>query len=131
MDDNRSNRYLVRALEALTATSKTSDTAAAKPETTAATKQMFEEIGAKWSKFSEQDLSALTGNGGLLNQVVAKNGLEKAKARRDVDALLKGRRNLTLTANGRAEATSSDGLGRFYRPATAMEGDKNGCIAFR
>jgi hypothetical protein len=131
LDDNRSNRYLVRALEALTATSKTSDTAAAKPETTAATKQMFEEIGAKWSKFSEQDLSALTGNGGLLNQVVAKNGLEKAKARRDVDALLKGRRNLTLTANGRAEATSSDGLGRFYRPATAMEGDKNGCIAFR
>jgi hypothetical protein len=92
---------------------------------------MFEEIGAKWSKFSEQDLSALTGNGGLLNQVVAKNGLEKAQARRDVDALLKGRRNLTLTANGRAEATSSDGLGRFYRPATAMEGDKNGCIAFR
>jgi hypothetical protein len=131
LNDNRSNRYLVRALEALTATSKTSDTAAAKPETTAATKQMFEEIGAKWSKFSEQDLSALTGNGGLLNQVVAKNGLEKAKARRDVDALLKGRRNLTLTANGRAEATSSDGLGRFYRPATAMEGDKNGCIAFR
>jgi hypothetical protein len=131
LNDNRSNRYLVRALEALTATSKTSDTAAAKPETTAATKQMFEEIGAKWSKFSEQDLSALTGNGGLLNQVVAKNGLEKAQARRDVDALLKGRRNLTLTANGRDEATSSDGLGRFYRPATAMEGDKNGCIAFR
>jgi hypothetical protein len=120
----------------LTATSKASDAAAAKPETTAATKQIvLKEFGAKWSKFSEQDLSALTCNGDLLNQVVAKYGLEKAQAQRDVDALLKGRRNLTLAANGRrngrAEATSSDGLGRFYRPATAMEGDKNGCIDFR
>jgi len=113
-------------------TSTTSNTAAAKPETTAVTKQIgLKEFGAKWSKFSEQDLSALTCNGDLLNQVVAKYGLEKAQAQRDVDALLKGRRNLTLAANGRAEATSSDGLGRFYRPATAMEGDKNGCIDFR
>ena len=123
---------IIRALEVLTATSKASDTAAAKPETTAVTKQIgLKEFGAKWSKFSEQDFSALTGNGDLLNQVVGKYGLEKAQAQRDVDALLKGRRNLTLTANGRAEATSSDGLGRFYRPATAMEGDKNGCIDFR
>jgi hypothetical protein len=38
---------------------------------------MLKEIGAKWSKFSEQDLSALTGNGDLLNQVAAKYGLEK------------------------------------------------------
>ena len=96
------------------------------------TKQIgLKEFGAKWSKFSEQDFSALTGNGDLLNQVVGKYGLEKAQAQRDVDALLKGRHNLTLAANGRAEATSSDGLGRFYRPATAMEGDKNGCIDFR
>jgi hypothetical protein len=48
-----------------------------------------------------------------------------------VDALLKGRHNLKLTANGRAEAISPDSLGRPYRPATAMEGDKNGCIDFR
>jgi hypothetical protein len=48
-----------------------------------------------------------------------------------MDALLKGRRSLTLAANGRAEASSSDGLVRFYRPATAMEGDKNDCIDFR
>jgi hypothetical protein len=40
----------------------------------------------------------LTGNGDLLNQVVAKYcleakyGLEKAQAQRDVDALLKGMR---------------------------------------
>ena len=77
---------IIRALEVLTATSKASDTAAAKPETTAATKQMFEEIGAKWSKFSEQDLSALTGKGGLLNQVVAKNGLEVAERPSQSDA---------------------------------------------
>jgi hypothetical protein len=46
------------------------------------------------------------------------------------DAVLVGCRNLALTANDRVEATSSDGVGRFYRPATAMEGDKNGCINF-
>jgi hypothetical protein len=42
-------------------------------------------------KFSEQDLSALNRNDDLVNQVVAKYGLEKAQAQRDVDALLKGR----------------------------------------
>src|SRR5260370_34510611 len=114
---------LARALESLTATSKASDAAAAKPDCRDQA-DVLKEIGAKWSKFSEQDLAALTGNGDLLNQVVAKYGLEyrleKAQARRDVDALLKGRRNLTLTANGRTEATSSDGLGRFYRPSTAI-----------
>jgi hypothetical protein len=92
---------------------------------------MFKEIGAKWSKFSEQDLSALTGNGDLLNQVVAKYGLEKAQARRYVDALLKGRRN-----PGADRQWSSRGH-VFGRPrqilstATAMEGDKNGCIDVR
>jgi hypothetical protein len=40
-----------------------------------------------------------------------------------MDALLKGRHNLTLTANGRAAAISPDDLGRSYRPPTAMEGD--------
>jgi len=82
-------------------------------------------------KFSEQDLSALKGNDDLVTQVASKYGLEKAQAQRDVDALLKGHRNLMLTANGRAEAASSGGPGRFYRPTTAMEGDKNGCIDFR
>jgi len=42
-------------------------------------------------KFSEQDFSALKGNDDLVNQVVAKYGLEEAQAQRDVDALLKGR----------------------------------------
>jgi hypothetical protein len=58
----------------------------------AETKQIvLKEIGSKWGKFSEQDLSALKGNDDLVNQVVAKYGLEKAQAQRDVDALLKGR----------------------------------------
>jgi hypothetical protein len=73
-------------------TSTTSNAAAAKPGTTAEAKKIvLKEIGAKWGKFSEHDLSALTGNDDLVNQVVAKYGLEKAQARRDVDALLKGR----------------------------------------
>jgi hypothetical protein len=73
-------------------TSTTSNTAAAKPEVTAETKQIvLKEIGSKWGKFSEQDLSALKGNDDLVSQVVAKYGLEKAQAQRDVDALLKGR----------------------------------------
>jgi hypothetical protein len=74
-------------------TSTTSNATAAKPEMTAETKQIvLKEIGAKWGKFSEQDLSALKGNDDLVNQVVAKYALEKAQAQRDVDVLLKGRR---------------------------------------
>jgi hypothetical protein len=70
----------------------TSDVAAAKPEMTAEARQIvLKEIGAKWDKFSEHDLSALKGNDDLVNQVVAKYSLEKAQAQRDVDALLKGR----------------------------------------
>jgi hypothetical protein len=73
-------------------TNTTSNAAAAKPEMTAQTKQIvLKEVGAKWGKFSEQDLSALKGNDDLVNQIVAKYGLEKAQAQRDVDALLKGR----------------------------------------
>jgi hypothetical protein len=59
---------------------------------TAESKQIvLKEIGAKWGKFSELDLSALKGNDDLVNQAVAKYGIEKAQAQRDVDALLKGR----------------------------------------
>jgi hypothetical protein len=52
---------------------------------------VLKEIGTKWNKFSEQDLSALRGKDDLVTQVVAKYGIEKAQAQRDVDALLKGR----------------------------------------
>jgi hypothetical protein len=64
----------------------------ATPATAAETKQIvLKEIGAKWSKFSEQDLSALKGRDDLVTQVVARYGLEKAQAQRDVDGVLKGR----------------------------------------
>ena len=73
-------------------TNVASNTSTAKPETAAQSKQMIlKEVGAKWGKFSEQDLSALKGKDDLVNQVVAKYGLEKGQAQRDVDALLKGR----------------------------------------
>jgi hypothetical protein len=73
-------------------TNTASNTSTAKPETAAQSKQMIlKEVGAKWGKFSEQDLSALNGKDDLVNQVVAKYGLEKGQAQRDVDALLKGR----------------------------------------
>jgi hypothetical protein len=63
-----------------------------KTETAADTRQIvLKEIGAKWSKFSEQDLSALKSKDDLVTQVVGKYSLEKAQAQRDVDALLKGR----------------------------------------
>ena len=73
-------------------TNVTSNTSAAKPETSAQTRQMIlKEVGAKWSKFSDQDLSALKGKDDLVTQVVAKYGLDKAEAKRDVDALRAGR----------------------------------------
>ena len=66
--------------------------AAATPPTAAETKQIvLKEIGAKWNKFSAQDLSSLKNKDDLVTQVVAKYGLEKVQAQRDVDALLKGR----------------------------------------
>jgi hypothetical protein len=66
--------------------------ASTQPQTAVESKEIvLKEIGAKWTKFSEQDLSALKGKDDLVTQVVAKYGLEKAQAQRDVDALLKGR----------------------------------------
>ena len=52
---------------------------------------VLKEIGTKWSKFSEQELSALKDRDDLVTQVVAKYGLEKSQAQRDVDSLMKGR----------------------------------------
>ncbi|MGO9849115.1 MAG: hypothetical protein ACLPKT_21680 [Methylocella sp.] len=73
-------------------TAANTNTAAASSKTPAETKQIvLKEIGVKWSKFSAQDLSALKGKDDLVTQVVAKYGLEKSQAQRDVDAVLKGR----------------------------------------
>ena len=65
---------------------------AATTETTAETKRIvLKEIGTKWNKFSEKELSALTGTDDLVTQIVAKYGLGKPQAQHDVEALLKGR----------------------------------------
>jgi hypothetical protein len=56
------------------------------------TKQiLLKDIGAKWSKFSEQELGALKSKDELVTQVVAKYSIDKAQAQRDVDAVMKGR----------------------------------------
>jgi hypothetical protein len=49
------------------------------------------EIGKKWEKFSKEDLATLKTNDELVSQVVAKYGIEKIAAQRDVDALMAGR----------------------------------------
>ncbi len=52
---------------------------------------LLKDIGAKWGKFSEQELGALKNRDDLINQVVAKYSLDKAQAQKDVDAVMKGR----------------------------------------
>jgi hypothetical protein len=49
------------------------------------------EVGAKWNKLSEQDLSALKNRDDLVREVVSRYGIEKSEAQRDVDSLLQGR----------------------------------------
>ena len=52
---------------------------------------LLKDIGARWGKFSEQELGALKNKDDLITQVVAKYSIEKAQAQRDVDAVMKGR----------------------------------------
>lgn len=53
---------------------------------------VLREIGVRWYKFSDYDLSALTDRDDLVSQLMTKYRLDEVQARRDVDALLKGRR---------------------------------------
>jgi hypothetical protein len=48
-------------------------------------------IGAKWDKFSKQEISDLKNNDELVTQVVAKYGIKKEAAQGDVDTLMNGR----------------------------------------
>ena len=58
----------------------------------AATRQIvLNEIRSKWDKFSQQDLSELKNKDDVVAQVVAKYGLDKDQAQRDVDTLMKNR----------------------------------------
>ena len=52
---------------------------------------LLKDIGAKWGKFSEQELGALKNRDDLVTQVVARYSLDKAQAQKDVDAVMKGR----------------------------------------
>jgi hypothetical protein len=52
---------------------------------------LLKDIGAKWGKFSEQELGALKNRDDLVTQVVAKYSLDKIQAQKDVDAVMKGR----------------------------------------
>ena len=56
------------------------------------TKQiLLKDIGAKWNKFSEQELGALKSKDQLVTEVATKYSIDKAQAQRDVDAVMKGR----------------------------------------
>ena len=52
---------------------------------------LLKEIGAKWGKFSAQELGALKSKDDLVTQVVAKYSIDRTQAQRDVDAVMKGR----------------------------------------
>jgi hypothetical protein len=67
-------------------------TAEKQPATNEGRTIILKEISAKWNKFEEADLSALKHRDDVVSQLVAKYGLEKANAQRDVDSLLRGRR---------------------------------------
>lgn len=53
--------------------------------------EVLNDIGSKWSKFSKQELAELKTSDELIDQVVAKYGIEKGAAKRDVDTLMNGR----------------------------------------
>jgi hypothetical protein len=52
---------------------------------------LLKDVGQKWGKFTSHELSQLKNNDDLVTQVVAKYGMEKLVAQRDVDFILKGR----------------------------------------
>jgi nucleotidyltransferase/DNA polymerase involved in DNA repair len=70
----------------------TPKTASANVSNPAEAKQiLLKDIGAKWGKFSEQELGALKNKDDLITQLVAKYSIDKAQAQREVDAVMKGR----------------------------------------
>jgi len=69
----------------------TSKTPASTASVTEIKQMVLKDIGAKWNKFSQQELGALKSKDDLVTQVVAKYHLDKAQAQRDVDAVMKGR----------------------------------------
>jgi len=54
-------------------------------------RELLAEIGGKWGKFSEQELSDLKNEDDLAVQLAAKYGIEADTARREIAALMNGR----------------------------------------
>jgi hypothetical protein len=68
------------------------DRSGASPATSAEIRQIVrKEVGLRWNRLSEQDLSALKDRDGLVREVVSRYGVDKSQAQRDVDAVLQGR----------------------------------------
>jgi hypothetical protein len=62
-----------------------------------ATRQkLLNEISAKWNQFTSPELDRLKNSDELIRQIVIKTGVDKAVAKRDVEAVLKGRAMLQL-----------------------------------
>ena len=55
-------------------------------------KILLKEIGAKWGKFSAQDMTAMKSKDDLVTHLVAKYSMEKGQAQRDAEAFLRGRK---------------------------------------
>ena len=93
----------------------------------AETKQIvLKEIGAKWSKFSEQELSSLKDKDDLVSQVVAKYGLKKSQAQRDVDALMERPPDLTqgpieVEVASLRPRSAGDVVGARFQPMVAFD----------
>jgi hypothetical protein len=93
----------------------------------AETKQIvLKEIGAKWSKFSEPELSSLKDKDDLVSQVVAKYGLEKSQAQRDVDALMERPPDLTqgpieVEVASLRPRSAGDVVGARFQPMVAFD----------
>jgi len=68
-----------------------SNSTVAQPDAAATRQIVLKEIRTKWDKFSEQDLTTLKNKDDVVAQVVAKYGLDKMQAQRDVDSLMKNR----------------------------------------
>jgi hypothetical protein len=82
-------------------------TPAVKAGTSTETRQIvLKEIGAKWNKFSEQDLSALKNKDDVVTQVVAKYGIDTETDRRNsrviIDACIPFRRKKTFPVIARS-----------------------------
>ena len=56
-----------------------------------AKRSILGDIRTTWGKFSEDDLSRLRSNDDLVTEIAARYNIDKAKAQRDVDALMRGR----------------------------------------